>query len=235
MSFHPEERPAFEHWLHRYLERILDVLAGMGQVIVVIDEVDRALAGNDGSGDGGTESRVIARLKEFMSDTRNRGRILFILMTNRPDMLDTDIKRTGRLDRKIPFFYSQSAEEVEPILGALIKRHKLKPNFDLAKVSDDVSAKLVGYSNADIEGVVLLAASIADSADRRDAPTIEDMKQAVADYLPSRDVQMLEYMELLAVYEASNKSMLPVKYRKLTAQELSERLQAARLRVGHRR
>jgi|GEM_PF-1094239 len=24
MSFHPEERPAFEHWLHRYLERILD-------------------------------------------------------------------------------------------------------------------------------------------------------------------------------------------------------------------
>src|SRR6185436_16942196 len=98
------------------LERILDVLAGMGQVIVVIDEVDRALAGNDGSGDGGTESRVIARLKEFMSDGQNRGRILFILMTNRPDMLDTDIKRTGRLDRKIPFFYSQTAEDVLPIV-----------------------------------------------------------------------------------------------------------------------
>ncbi len=24
MSFHPEEKPAFERWLHRYLERILD-------------------------------------------------------------------------------------------------------------------------------------------------------------------------------------------------------------------
>lgn len=39
-----------------------------------------------------------------MSDPDNRGQVLFILMTNRPDKLDTDIKRPGRLDRKIPFF-----------------------------------------------------------------------------------------------------------------------------------
>ena len=33
------------------------------------------------------------------------------------------------------------------------------------------------------------------------------------DYLPSRDVQMLEYMELLAVFEASNRRMLPQEVR----------------------
>ncbi len=217
------------------LERILAVLGAMGQVIVFIDEVDRALAGQDGSSDGGTESRVIARLKEFMSDTRNRGRILFVLMTNRPDRLDTDIKRTGRLDRKIPFFYAQEAAEVEPILGALLKRHKLTPGFDLKSKRAEISAKLVGYSNADIEGVVMLAASLADSAGRAQSPAAEDLAKAVADYLPSRDVAILEFMELLAVFEASNRSMLPKKYADLTADELSERLAAARIKVGNRR
>src|SRR5690606_2218456 len=90
------------------LEKILSVIKAMGQVIVIIDEGDRSFGG-DGEGDGGTSSRAIARIKQFMSDTSNRGRILFILMTNRPDKLDIDIKRAGRLDRKIPFLYPQDA------------------------------------------------------------------------------------------------------------------------------
>ncbi|MBN2362118.1 MAG: ATP-binding protein [Deltaproteobacteria bacterium] len=217
------------------LQKILDVLPAMGQVIVYIDEVDRALAGSGGASDGGTESRVIARLKEFMSDPDNRGRILFVLMTNRPDLLDTDIKRTGRLDRKIPFFYPQTADEVEPVLEALLRRHRVAVDFDLTAQRDAISRKLTGYSNADIEGVVMLATSLADSDGRRDRPTLEDFSRAVGDYLPSRDVAMLEFMELLAVFEASNRSMLPPKYRALTPDALSERLQAARLRIGGRR
>src|SRR5207248_199828 len=66
------------------LERILSVIQAIGQMIVIIDEGDRAFGGSDGDGDGGTSSRVIGRIKEFMSDTENRGRVLFILMTNRP-------------------------------------------------------------------------------------------------------------------------------------------------------
>jgi len=217
------------------LERILAVVGAMGQVIVIIDEVDRALSGNDGGSDGGTESRVIARLKEFMADSKNRGRVLFVLMTNRPDKLDTDIKRTGRVDRKIPFFYAQTAEEVEPILSALIKRHKLEATFELKPHRAEISTKLVNYSSADLEGCVMLAASLADSADRARKISIDDMKRAVADYLPSRDVQMIEFMELLAVYEASNRSMLPAKYAALTADQLSERLELMRMKLGNRR
>jgi len=217
------------------LQRILDLLPAMGQVIVFIDEVDRALAGGNPGADGGTESRVIARLKEFMSDGRNRGRILFVLMTNRPDLLDTDIKRTGRLDRKIPFFYPQTVQEVQPVLSALLARHHLALDFELGAQAEAIVAPLVGYSNADVEGVVLLAASLADTAGRRDRPTLEDFQRAVADYLPARDLEMLSYMELLAVYEASNRSMLPPKYAALTADELAERLADARARVGGRR
>ena len=57
-----------------------------------------------------------------MSDTSNRGRVLFVLMTNRPDKLDIDIKRAGRLDRKIPFLYPQTVEEVETIVVAQLRK-----------------------------------------------------------------------------------------------------------------
>lgn len=215
------------------LERILDVLSAMGQVIVVIDEVDRALGGG-GEGDGGTESRVIARLKEFMAEPSNRGRLLFLLMSNRPDLLDTDIKRAGRIDRKIPFFYPQTPEEVLPVLEALIRRHALALDFDL-KAQSAVYGHLSGYSNADIEGALLLAASRGDSDQRSGRINLDDFTKAVADYLPSRDMAMIGYMELLAVFEASNRSMLPAKYASLSADELSAQLQAARLKVGVRR
>ena len=56
-------------------------------------------------GDGGTSSHVIARIKEFMLDTSHRGHVV-VLMTNRPDKIDVNLKRLGRLDYKIPFFLS---------------------------------------------------------------------------------------------------------------------------------
>ncbi|HNC95985.1 MAG TPA: ATP-binding protein, partial [Myxococcota bacterium] len=49
------------------LEKVLQLVDGLGYALVIIDEADRSLA--SGETDGGTSSRVIARLKEFMSDT----------------------------------------------------------------------------------------------------------------------------------------------------------------------
>ena len=82
------------------LEKILQVVKSLGYVLLIIDEADRSMSGNDG--DGGTSSRVIARIKEFMSDTSHRGRIVVLMMTNWPDKIDIDLKRPGRLDYKVP-------------------------------------------------------------------------------------------------------------------------------------
>jgi SpoVK/Ycf46/Vps4 family AAA+-type ATPase len=212
------------------LERILSVIQAIGQIIVIIDEGDRAFGGTDGDGDGGTSSRVIGRIKEFMSDTENRGRVLFILMTNRPDKLDIDIKRAGRLDRKIPFLYPQSGEEVINILKAQFKKNKVKAEIDFAQ-ENALAESIVGYSNADIEAIVMLANDYSGDAPVRR----EDLERAVKDYLPSRDVQMLEYMELLAVFEASNRRMLPKKYSDVPVDELQQRLQLLKAQVGSRR
>jgi len=218
------------------LEKILSVIRAIGQVVVIIDEGDRAFGNTDGEGDGGTSSRVIARIKEFMSDTSNRGRILFLVMTNRPDKLDVDLKRAGRLDRKIPFLYVQTPEEVELVATALVRKNKIKTDVDLATIRDGFSSKLVGYSNADIEAVLLLANDEAARASDSDAPVLADnFLRAATDYFPSRDAELLEYMELLAVFETSSRRLLPAKYASMTPEELDGRLRQLRAIVGGRR
>lgn len=211
------------------LEKVLTMLRALGPILVVIDEGDRSF-GDAGDSDGGTSSRVIARIKEFMSDTDNRGQVVFMLMTNRPDKLDADIKRAGRLDRKLPFFYASSAEEVEDVLSAMLARHGIEHTLRWPDDRERTSARLVGYSNADLEAVALTAHELSHEAGTQ--VTADVLERAVADYLPSRDDAMLRYMELLAVFEASNRRMLPPKYRGMSNEDLDVALREARLVVA---
>jgi AAA+ superfamily predicted ATPase len=218
------------------LEKVLTVIRAIGQVVLIIDEGDRAFGNTDGEGDGGTSSRVIARIKEFMSDTSNRGRILFLVMTNRPDKLDVDLKRAGRLDRKIPFLYPQTPDEVENVVRASVRKNKIRTSVDFAALRAEFSAHLVGYSNADIEAVILMANDDA-AREAGGEPDVEarHFARAAADYFPSRDAELLEYMELLAVFEASSRRLLPLKYAAMTPEQLDLRLRTLRLAVAGRR
>ncbi len=211
------------------LEKVLTIIRALGPILLVIDEGDRSF-GDAGDSDGGTSSRVIARIKEFMSESENRGQVVFMIMTNRPDKLDADIKRAGRLDRKIPFFYASTCEEVEGILGAQLKRYAVKHTVDWPRDRERTSGPLIGYSNADLEAVALLANDLAHGADG--TVTVDILARAISDYLPSRDEAMLRYMELLAVFEASSRAMLPPKYREMSNEQLDLALREARLLVA---
>lgn len=212
------------------LEKILQVVDGLGHVLLIIDEADRSMAAG-GETDGGTTSRVIARLKEFMSDTSHRGRVVILMMTNRPDKLDADLKRPGRFDLKIPFFYPETAEERERVLKALVRKNGLclAGDVDFARVAKSTQ----GYSGAELESILLAAAARAADEDR-DTIEADDLAQAAADVIPSRDTRMLEFMEMLAVFESSSRRMLPDRYRDMDTQEVHARLDALRAALGHR-
>jgi AAA+ superfamily predicted ATPase len=211
------------------LEKILDLVDALGYVLLIIDEADRSLS--SGESDGGTSSRVIARLKEFMSDTSHRGRVVIVMMTNRPDKLDVDLKRPGRFDMKIPFFFPEADSERLLIFQALIRKNKLQVaesiNWDSAVDGTD------GYSGAELESVLLAAQNNA-SVGERIIIEQSDLDQAVEDVIPSRDTRMLEYMELLAVFEASAKRMLPERYKNMDTNEIQDRLDQLRTVLGRR-
>jgi AAA+ superfamily predicted ATPase len=211
------------------LEKILDLVEALGYVLLIIDEADRSLASGDS--DGGTSSRVIARLKEFMSDTSHRGRVVILMMTNRPDKLDVDLKRPGRFDLKIPFFFPEAGSERKLIFEALIRKNELS-------VADDVDLENAvqeteGYSGAELELVLMAAANRAGEQDR-DTITQEDLDHAAADVIPSRDTRMLRYMELLAVFEASAKRMLPDQYRDMSTEQVQQEIDELRVLLGRR-
>jgi len=207
------------------LERVLTAVKAMGPIAVIIDEGDRSFGRQSEDSDGGTSSRVIARLKEFMSDTDNRGQVLFILLTNRPDKLDADIKRPGRLDRKIPFFYADSTSERAAIVKAILDRYDAPCQIDWT-ASEGLLARLDGYSNADLEALALLALEFAKREDR--AIDAEIFSRAIADFMPPQDVAMIRYMEMLAVYETSRRSMLPPRFRSLSPEQVHENLTTLR-------
>ena len=211
------------------LERVLATVKAMGPIAVIIDEGDRSFGSGGGEdSDGGTSSRVIARLKEFMAEPENRGQVLFVMMTNRPDKLDTDIKRPGRLDRKIPFFYCESAPERVQVLQAVLARYEescVATQEQLLTLCEPLN----GYSNADLEALALLAVELArQKASPLDADVLA---QAVADFMPPQERDMIEFMELLAVSETSRRSMLPRRFRDMAIADIQSNLLAAKRRA----
>lgn len=210
------------------LEKVLTLVEALGNVLLIIDEADRALANND----DGVGSRVLARLKEFMSDTSHRGKIIILMMTNRPDKLDIDLKRPGRFDYKIPFFFPETAQEREDIIASVIRRGNMliEDNLDIGKIAEMTE----GYSAAELEQIVLAAISQLDS-DSVDIITQENLDRAAHEIVPSRDTEMLKFMELLAVFEASSKSTLPERYAHMSDDEIKRNLELYRAIIGQRR
>src|SRR5207244_6111301 len=105
------------------LELVLSVLRAMGPVVVVVDEADAALGSREQEGDSGTSSRVFGMIAAQMGDTQYRGRIIWMLLTARPDLLPIDLKRQGRAEVHIPLFYPTDENEIARMCVMLA--HKL--------------------------------------------------------------------------------------------------------------
>lgn len=105
------------------LEKIFAVLRALGQVVVFVDEADQAAGKREGGeGDSGLSGRVYSMLAKEMSDTRNRGRIIWVFATSRPDLLEVDLKRQGRLDVHIPLFPPETPAERRALLLAVAQK-----------------------------------------------------------------------------------------------------------------
>ncbi len=199
------------------LEKVLGLVDALGYALLILDEAERLLA--PGGAEDATNSRLIARLKTFLSDTRHRGRVVVLMMTNRPDKLEVDLKRPGRMDLKIPFFFPETDGERAAVLAAQFRRAGVAVGFDLGPLA----AATAGRSAAELEQVVVAALAVSDDQGR-DAPTAADAMAAAADTLPSRDTRRLRFMELLAVFEATSRGMLPPRYQAMSTDEVQDAL-----------
>jgi len=210
------------------LEQVLTVLRSLGPVVVVIDEADAALGNRSAEGDSGTSSRVFSMIASQMGDTRYRGRIVWMLLTCRPDLLPIDLKRQGRAEVHIPLFYPQDDAEVRAMFVTMARKNKVALAADA--VPADMAQRLL--SGADIESVVLAARRRALAAGR-DEVSGADLTDALADFIPSVQGLEKELQELAAVLECTQLNFLPAEWRQRIVQpngrtQLQERLVAIR-------
>ena len=109
------------------LEKIFRLIRGLGRCIVFIDEADQTLGKRDGgSGDSGLSGRLYSMIAQEMGDADNRGKVIWILASSRPDLIEVDLKRPGRVDVKIPLLPTTTVEESAALLKALLGRFELK-------------------------------------------------------------------------------------------------------------
>jgi AAA+ superfamily predicted ATPase len=150
------------------LEKILSVLHAMWPVGVIIDEADAFLGDRNQEGDSGTSNRVFAQLASFMGNTEFRGKIVWFLITSRPDLLPVDLKRQGRAEEHLALFYPQTDEEHESLFRIMLKKSGLRtPATSLKEVIADPG----GLSGADMEAILARALLVADyDADGRRSP-----------------------------------------------------------------
>ena len=211
------------------LEKIFAILRALGQVVVFVDEADQAAGKREGGdGDSGLSGRVYSMLAKEMSDTRNRGRIIWVFATSRPDLLEVDLKRQGRLDVHIPLFPPETPKEREGLLLAIAKKLKFPLTAeDLPPFTDDVS-----LGGNELEGLLVRALRIHElSAASPDAPK-RPIKEVLVDLLrevrPNPHTRKLEYMDLVAVKECTDVRFLPPRFRDLSPEQLEERIDALR-------
>jgi AAA+ superfamily predicted ATPase len=190
------------------LERVLGVLRAMGPVVVVIDEADAALGNREQDGDSGTSSRVFSLIAAQMGDTRYRGKILWMLLTSRPDLLPIDLKRQGRAEVHIPLFYPTLADEMRAMFQAMARKAGIKLT---AEEIPDVP--LTGQlSGADIEGIVTRAARRSRLSGGTGIDKIA-LERELASFLPSLDGLEKEMQEIAAMLECTDAEFLPEAFR----------------------
>jgi SpoVK/Ycf46/Vps4 family AAA+-type ATPase len=213
------------------LEKVFSILHALGQVIIFVDEADQAM-GKRGGGDGdsGLSGRIYAMMAKEMSDTRNRGKIMWIFATSRPDLLEVDLKRQGRLDVHIPLFPPGDPEGRKALFAAMARK------LGMAIMAEELPAlpdnEQIGGN--EMEGILVRALRVhetqVDGQPKR--ALAEAISEAIADFRPSAHTERLQLMDLLAVKECTDARFLPERFRKLSIAQVNDRITALRLSIG---
>jgi SpoVK/Ycf46/Vps4 family AAA+-type ATPase len=212
------------------LERIFNILHALGQVFVFIDEADQATGRRDsGTGDSGLSGRIYGLLAKEMSDTRNRGKIVWVFATSRPDLLEVDLKRQGRLDVHIPLFPPHDPQSRHDLFYAMARKVGLDITKEtLPRLPDDDQ-----IGGNEMEGILVRAMRM-HQTQRGDTvrSLAEIISSTIADFRPSAHTGNLELMDLLAVKECTDRLFLPPAFVNLGLAEVNRRIAELKLQLG---
>ena len=147
--------------------------------IIFIDEID-AIAPKREEAYGDVEKRVVAQLLALMDGLTERGNVIVLGASNRPDSVDPALRRPGRFDREMEISVPNADGRLE-ILHIHTRGMPLSDDIDLK----NLASELHGYTGADIKS---LCRESAIKAIRRYLPEIDLENERI----PSKMLQSME-------------------------------------------
>ena len=214
------------------LEKMLNILKAMAPVGVMIDEADAFLGHRHQEGDSGTSNRAFAQIASFMGNTEYRGKIIWFLITCRPDLLPIDLKRQGRAEEHLALFYPETPEEKLLLYQTLVRKLKLKVASGV-EIVELFSRYQFDFSGADLESVLIRAKFLA-TMNNHVIVTAEDMEETIADFVPPSYPYEIELQNLVAVLECTSREMVPDRYRNLDRQKIINTIKELKTLLGER-
>ncbi|MEL9909179.1 MAG: CDC48 family AAA ATPase [Desulfurococcus sp.] len=148
----PEIMSKFYGESEERLRKIFEEAQANAPAVIFIDEID-SIAPKREEVTGEVEKRVVAQLLTLMDGLKERGKVIVIGATNRPDALDPALRRPGRFDREIEIPPPDKRARRE-ILAVHTRNMPLAEDVDLDKIADMTH----GYTGADIAALVKEAA-----------------------------------------------------------------------------
>jgi hypothetical protein len=191
------------------LEKIFRLIHALGRCYVFIDEADQSLGRRDASsGDSGISGRIYSMLAEEMGNSSNRGSVIWVLASSRPDLIEVDLKRPGRVDVKIPLFPTSTARESFDLLRMLVKKRGIDlPADSFASVESFVPLLLTpGAAEA-------LAVKIYRLVRTSNLALDQVLFSSLREYQNPVPPDIMRFQIDLAVTEASDLDFVPVLFR----------------------
>ena len=157
--------------------------------IIFIDEID-AIAPKREEVFGDVEKRVVAQLLALMDGLTDRGNVIVLGASNRPDSVDPALRRPGRFDREVEISVPNTDGRLE-ILQIHTRGMPLTEDIDLKNLAND----LHGYTGADIKS---LCRESAIKAIRRYLPEIDlENERIPSKILESMQIKLRDFYDAM--------------------------------------
>jgi ATPase family associated with various cellular activities (AAA) len=193
------------------LEKIFRLVRALGRCMVFIDEADQTLGKRDsGANDSGLSGRIYSMIAQEMSDSDNRGRVLWLLASSRPDLIEVDLKRPGRVDVKVPLLPTSTPAESAQLIKLLAKRYGLDiGDADLARLEPRMPTLLTPGA---AEALVVKAYRHARTQNVAGGAALEASLVGYQNPVPA---DVLEFQMRIAIREATDLNFVPPAFRAL--------------------
>jgi transitional endoplasmic reticulum ATPase len=157
--------------------------------IIFIDEID-AIAPKREEAYGDVEKRVVAQLLALMDGLTDRGNVMVLGATNRPDSIDPALRRPGRFDREFEISVPNDDGRLE-ILLIHTRGMPVADDIDLK----DLASELHGYTGADIKSLCREAAM---KSIRRYLPEIDlESEKIPSEVLQSMQIKLIDFYDAM--------------------------------------